>query len=150
MRLHTHIHTRTRTYTCIHIHICIRKEAHIYPPMHACIHNTYSHTHTCIHNLEYLHTRYMHAFIHPYIHTRTYMQGDKTYVEGPICGGPCAAFSSGAPPYPRIPTTYVEAPGQPSVVELWRPTIPYNTKIIKGDKTYVEGPWLWRPLSSLQ
>ena len=32
----------------------------------------------------------------------------------------------------------MEAPGQPSVVELWRPTLPYNTN-------YVEAPWLWRP-----
>ena len=34
----------------------------------------------------------------------------------------------------------MEAPGQPSVVELWRPTPPYNTKKIKGGKTYVEAP----------
>ena len=40
------------------------------------------------------------------------------------CGGPWAAFSSGA----------VEA----------HPTLDY--KKIKGDNTYVEALWLWRPL----
>ena len=46
----------------------------------------------------------------------------------PGCGGPWAAFSSGA----------VEA----------HPTLEYQN--IKDDKTYVEAPWLWRPLGSLQ
>ena len=45
----------------------------------------------------------------------------------PGCGGPWAAFSNGA----------VEA----------HPTLEYPK--IK-DKTYVEAPWLWRPLGSLQ
>ena len=34
----------------------------------------------------------------------------------------------------------MEAPGQTSVVELWRPTLPVIPKQIKGDKTYVEAP----------
>ena len=50
----------------------------------------------------------------------------------PGCGGPWAAFSSGAVEahpnleYQKIKgdKTYVEAPGQPSVVELWRPILP--------------------------
>ena len=46
----------------------------------------------------------------------------------PGCGGPCAAFSSGA----------MEA----------HPTLEYQK--IKGGKTYVEAPWLWRLLGSLQ
>ena len=33
----------------------------------------------------------------------------------------------------------VEAPGQPSVVELWWPTLEYPK--IKGDKTICGGPW---------
>ena len=44
----------------------------------------------------------------------------------PGCGGPWTAFSSGA----------VEA----------HPTLEYHK--IKGDKTYVETPWLWRPLAN--
>ena len=50
----------------------------------------------------------------------------------------------------------MEAPGQPSVVELWRPTLPWNTKTFKVTRhmwrpLVVEtpgcgGPWLWRPL----
>ena len=54
------------------------------------------------------------------------IKGDKT------CGGPWAAFSSRAvEAYPTLEyqktkgdRTYVEAPGQPSVVKLWRPTLP--------------------------
>ena len=50
----------------------------------------------------------------------------------PGCGGPWAAFSSGAvEAHPTLENqnikgdkTYVEVPGQPSVVELWRPTLP--------------------------
>ena len=40
---------------------------------------------------------------------------------------------------------HVEAPGQPSGVEA-HPTLEY--KNIKGDTTYVEVPWLWRPLGN--
>ena len=40
----------------------------------------------------------------------------------------------------------MEAPGQPSVVEA-HPTLEYHK--IKGDKTYVEVPWLWRPPGQL-
>ena len=53
-------------------------------------------------------------------------------------------WSCGGPPYPTIPRfRHVEAPGQPSVVELWRPTLPYNTKYMKapGQPSVVE---LWR------
>ena len=32
-------------------------------------------------------------------------------------------------------TRHVEASGKPSVVELWGPTLPENTKKIKGDET---------------
>ena len=42
----------------------------------------------------------------------------------------------------------MEAPGQPLVVELReaQPTLEYHK--IKGDKTYVEVAWLWRPLGN--
>ena len=67
------------------------------------------------------------------------IKGDKTYVEDPGCGDPWAAFSSGAVvahPTLEYPQKYnkrwqdmwrtlvVETPGQPSVVELWWPTLP--------------------------
>ena len=35
-----------------------------------------------------------------------------------------------------------------NMVEMWRPPYPRIPKIIKGDKTYVEVPWLWRPLGN--
>ena len=46
------------------------------------------------------------------------------------------------------PVLDVEDPGQPSVVELLRPTLTENTKKITDEKTYVETPWLWRPLGN--
>ena len=40
----------------------------------------------------------------------------------------------------------MEAPGKPSVVELWRPTLSRIPKTLKGNKIYVGAPCLWRPL----
>ena len=34
----------------------------------------------------------------------------------------------------------MEVPGQPSLVELWRPTLPLEYQKIKCDKIYVEAP----------
>ena len=41
----------------------------------------------------------------------------------------------------------VEAPGQPSKWSCGGPPYPRILKI-KGNKTYVEAPWLWRPLGN--
>ena len=48
-----------------------------------------------------------------------------------IChGGRGGGGGSGSPGF-----RHVEVPGQPSVVELWRPILTNNTQTIKGDET---------------
>ena len=82
------------------------------------------------------------------------VKGDKTYVEAPGCGGPWAAFSSGAVEA-HFTLEYQNVKGDicggPLVLEAHL-TLEYQN--VKGDicggPLVVEAPWLWRPLGKMR